>query len=97
MTNCFETIDLGKERLTEAIHPYDFICRPQILVKNVNNDYNDLIERFAKLTNIYGVLNATLNIHLHPIARDEKEAINIFLKTDLDSLLLENYFIKKIR
>ena len=95
MTNCLNTTNEGREKLSEAIHPYDFTCRPQILLPKKNKEYENLIKEFGKLTGIFGLLNTSLNVHGYPIVGDEKEAINVFKKTQLDGLLLENYFIEK--
>ena len=96
MTNCVHTKKLGKICLSEAIHNYDETCRPQILLKNINPDYEDLINSFGKITGIYGILNTSLNIHGYPIVGNEFEAINIFKKTNLDGLILRDYFVEKI-
>lgn len=96
MTNCVDTKKLGKICLSEAIHNYDETCRPQILLSNINPDYEDLINSFGKITGIYGILNTSLNIHGYPIVGDEFEAINIFKKTSLDGLILKDYFVEKI-
>ena len=52
MTNCVMTKKLGSQNLAAAIHPYDMTCRPHILSKNENKDYEKLIYEFGKLSGL---------------------------------------------
>ena len=95
MTNCVETSQLGKKNFSAALHPYDETCRPQIIKKGSNKDYEDLINNFSKLTGIHGLLNTSFNIHGAPIINDIDDAINVFIKTNLDALIVPGYIIVK--
>jgi len=50
---------------------------------------------FGKITGIYALLNTSFNLHGHPIVNSIDEAINIFIKSDLDALLLPKHLIIK--
>ena len=95
MTNCVETTKLGKRLLKAALHPYDETCRPQILRKGINPDYEDLINKFGKKSGVYGLLNTSFNIHGQPISNNIKDAVKVFVKTDLDALILPGCIIIK--
>lgn len=95
MTNCVQTTNLGQKMLSAAIHPYDKTCRPQILNKNDNILYENLIDEFGKLSGTYALLNTSFNLHGFPIIKDLNQAINILIKSNLDGLLLENCLILK--
>ncbi len=95
MTNCVQTTNLGQKKLSAAIHPYDKTCRPQILNKNDNILYENLIEEFGKLSGTYALLNTSFNLHGFPIIKDLNQALNILIKSNLDGLLLENCLILK--
>ena len=95
MTNCLETNKIGKEKFKAAIHPYDETCRPQIVYKNINKDYYNLINCFGKMTGTYGLLNTSFNIHGKPIVNSAKDAFEVFKKTNLDGLILPNCLILK--
>ena len=95
MTNCTETTNLGKSKIKAAIHPYDQTCRPHIISKNQNPDYEKLIEQFGRITGVYALLNTSFNLHGCPIVNTINEAIEIFKKSNLDGLLLEKYLILK--
>ena len=95
MTNCVETTKLGKKLLNSALHPYDGTCRPQILKKGNNPDYEDLIDKFGKKSGVYALLNTSFNIHGQPISNTIDDALKVFFKTDLDALILPGHIIIK--
>ena len=95
MTNCVLATNVGKTELVAALHPYDSTCRPHILTNHQNDSYNELIMEFGKITGIYALLNTSFNLHGHPIVNSIDEAINIFIKSDLDALLLPKHLIIK--
>ena len=95
MTICADTTNVGKNKLKAALHPYDLTCRPQILSSGINPGYEDLIEKFGKITNTYGVLNTSFNLHGMPIVNNANDALEVFLKTKLDCLILDKFFISK--
>ena len=95
MTNCVETTDEGSKKLKAALHPYDKTCRPQIITKNQNSKYEELINEFGKLSGVYALLNTSFNLHGYPIVNNLEQAKSIFINSNLDGLLLDNYFIMK--
>ena len=95
MTNCVESTKLGQKKLIAALHPYDMTCRPQILLKNINSEYENLIHEFGKKSGIYGLLNTSFNIHGKPLVNNFDDAIQVFKKTDLDALIINNYILIK--
>ena len=48
-----------------------------------------------KKTNIGALLNTSFNLHGYPIVLNAKDAIGVFLNSDLDALLLEDVYIEK--
>ena len=70
-------------------------CRPQILLKNINPEYENLINEFGKKSGIYGLLNTSFNIHGKPLVNNFDDAIQVFKKTDLDALIINNYILIK--
>ena len=95
MTNCVDTTNLGKIKLAAAIHPYDKTCRPQIIEKGENKDYEKLILEFGKISGTYALLNTSFNLHGFPIVNSLNNAINILKKSNLDGLLLSDCLIIK--
>jgi len=95
MTSCVNTKPKYIEKLKAALHPYDNTCRPQIVTKNDNLEYYNLIKKFGEKSNTYALLNTSFNLHGYPLVNNENDAIKVFEMTDLDGLILENYLIIK--
>ena len=91
----FQTTYEGRNDLIACVHQSDSSCRPQILEKNSNPKYYQLIEHFLEKSKIGGLLNTSLNLHGYPMVNDPKEAIWTFENSDLDYLQIENFLIKK--
>ena len=56
---------------------------------------SDLITEFEKNSGFGVILNTSFNINGKPILSTYKDAIHIFNNTQLDCLLLEDYYIRK--
>jgi carbamoyltransferase len=95
MTNACATTSVGAKKLSAAIHPYDESCRPQILKKQMNPSYWDLIHIFGDYTGTYALLNTSLNFHGKPIVGDVHEALQLLRDSNLDGMLLDNFLIYK--
>ena len=96
MTIGFETTKTGYKSMRAACHPADKSARPQMLKKSSNADLYDLILEFEKITGIGALLNTSFNLHGSPIVSNVIEAIDVFLRSGLNGLLLNNYLILKI-
>ena len=81
------------DKLPGVIHPADKSTRPQMLKKEDNPDYYNLIKEFEKITGLPVLLNTSFNLHGDAIVENSIQAINTFLKSDLDILILNNYTI----
>ncbi len=95
MTICTQTTKKGADLLQAGIHPYDETCRPQIVFKNQNEKYHQLIEEFGNLSGVYALLNTSFNLHGSPIVSSVKDALTVFLKSKLDILLVNEFVIFK--
>lgn len=76
-----------------AIVHVDNTSRPQAVFKETNPKYWGLIKEFEVLTGIPAILNTSFNVQ-EPIVCTPQEAINTFLKTTVDYLVLENFIVK---
>jgi len=95
MILAFDSTPLAKKELAAAMHPYDFTIRPQVVEKEANPRYYQIIKEFEKLTGIGGVLNTSFNLHGYPIVLGPREAIYVFENSGLEYLVLEDYLICK--
>lgn len=82
-----------KRALIPAVIHVDGTARPQTVSKKTNPYFWKLINYFKEITGVPVVLNTSFNVR-EPIVCTPKDAINTFLKTDVDFLALENVWIK---
>jgi len=81
--------------LTAASHPRDHTIRPQVVTKEANPGYHNLISHFESLTGRGVILNTSFNLHGEPIVYSAGDAVRVFLKSGLEYLALDNYLLKK--
>ncbi len=95
MMTTFDCTDMGADDLAAAVHPYDKTARAQILKKEDNSSYWDLIFKFSKLSGISGVLNTSFNLHGEPIVCTYQDALYTFERSGLVYMQVEDYLIEK--
>ncbi len=81
-----------KKALIPAVVHIDGTGRLQTVSKKMNPRYYRLIEEFYKLTGIPIVLNTSFNEN-EPIVNTPEDAINCFIRTKMDVLVIENFYI----
>ena len=91
----FDSTLLGREHLPAAMHPYDSTIRPQIVTKDYNPDYYELIEEFSKLTGTGAILNTSFNLHGEPNVLTPEDALHTLENSDLKYLAAGNYLFEK--
>tara|TARA_B100000575_G_C23139044_1_gene662410 strand:- start:2755 stop:4527 length:1773 start_codon:yes stop_codon:yes gene_type:complete len=86
-----------KENMREKIPSVDHFGtgRLQAVSKKSSPIYYALIKSFYELTGVPVIMNTSFNIRGEPIVNTPNEAIDTFLKTDIDVLVCENYIIEK--
>lgn len=95
MTMAFDSTELAKVELKGAIHPYDHTVRPQIVEKERNPGYYNLIKAFEKKTGIGGVLNTSFNLHGDAIVLSPEDAVYTMDNSSLDLLLFNDIILLK--
>jgi carbamoyltransferase len=95
MSIAFESTDLARDHLKSAIHPYDYTVRPQILSKDQNLKYFELIQEFENITGIGAILNTSFNLHGEPVVNNPADALKTFSNSKIDVLLIGNVLIKR--
>ncbi len=83
-----------KVNLVPAIVHEDGTGRLQTVKKEDNLFFYNLIQSFYKISNVPIILNTSFNEN-EPIVNTPKEAIECFLRTKLDLLILENFLISR--
>tara|TARA_B100000427_G_scaffold140520_1_gene116907 strand:+ start:19856 stop:21607 length:1752 start_codon:yes stop_codon:yes gene_type:complete len=85
----------GKRQEIPAVTHVDGSGRLQTVSKSTNSRYHALISAFNDLTNVPLVLNTSFNEN-EPIVCMPKEALECFLRTKMDVLVLNDFYIERI-
>lgn len=83
-----------KQAAIPAVTHVDGTGRLQSVDKDVSARYYNLIEAFYKKTGVPILLNTSFNEN-EPIVNSPEEALNCFLRTSMDMLVLENIVIER--
>tara|TARA_R110002096_G_scaffold16898_2_gene57710 strand:- start:41304 stop:43070 length:1767 start_codon:yes stop_codon:yes gene_type:complete len=95
MMHTFDTTELRSE-MRGATHPYDGTARAQVVCKEINPGYHDILTRFAEKKNKGVILNTSFNLHGFPIVMGATDALYVADHSDIRYLLLPGYLaIKK--
>lgn len=78
-----------------ALHPYDFTGRPQSVRKEQNPNFHRLLTHYKKLTGESLILNTSYNLHGYPMVRTIEQVLDVFSKSSLKYLAVEEYLLQK--
>ena len=84
-----------KRELVPAIVHVDGTARVQTVHANRTPAFHALLEAFHRRTGVPVLLNTSFNLRGEPIVESPTEAVDTFLRTDLDALVLENDILLK--
>ncbi len=69
--------------------------RLQTVRRSLNPRYYDLIQRFGQATGVPVLLNTSFNLRGEPIVTSPRNAFNTFVGSDIDTLVLGNFVVRK--
>jgi len=78
-----------------AITHVDGTGRLQTVFKEQSPRYYRLIERFGQATGVPVLLNTSFNLRGEPIVTTPANAFNTFSKSEMDTLVLDNFIVDK--
>jgi len=78
-----------------AITHVDYSARIQTVHKDTNPLYHALISKFKDLTSCPLLVNTSFNVRGEPIVCTPTDAFKCFMNTELDVLVINNYFLVK--
>ena len=93
MITVIEVAEEYKSKIPAVVH-VDGTARPQMVSRETNPRYWNLINEFKKLTGIPMLLNTSFNVQ-EPIVCTPKDAINTFQNSNFDALVLENNLVER--
>nr|WP_246265982.1 carbamoyltransferase [Aromatoleum diolicum] len=94
MTFTFEVAEEWKTRVPEVVHE-DGTSRAQVLKREFNPRYYDLMLELERLTGNGVVLNTSLNRRGEPMICSPTDALNMFFGSDLQYLVMEDVLVVK--
>ncbi|MBW1699630.1 MAG: hypothetical protein JRK26_22875 [Deltaproteobacteria bacterium] len=94
MITSFYVHPAKRDKIPAVVH-VDGTVRPQMVKREINPLYWDVINEFGKLTGEYIILNTSFNIKGEPIINTPREALRCFYDSGLDALFLRNYLLMK--
>jgi carbamoyltransferase len=83
------------KKLIPAVVHVDGTARVQTVTRSSNPIYYDLIKAFEEITGIPVILNTSFNIAGDPIVETPLDALQSFLNTKIDFLVLHRYLVWK--
>jgi carbamoyltransferase len=89
-----ENVIEEKKKYIPAVTHVDGTGRVQIVNRNLNDKFYNLIFEFFKKTKVPILLNTSFNEN-EPIIRTPQEAIDCFIRTKMDLLIIENFIIER--
>ena len=92
--NYWDKLYTKRSKLQSITH-VDFSARIQSVAKKTNYKYWTLINEFKKLTGFGVLINTSFNVRGEPIVNTPEEAFKCFMNTEMDYLVIGNYFYSK--
>jgi carbamoyltransferase len=93
MTLNFDFLPEQTKKVPAVVH-VDGSARVQTVHKNTNPEYYKLIQEYEKLSGIPILLNTSFNYRGEPIVCTPENAVNSFLKMNLDYLVIGSFVVK---
>ena len=73
----------------------DKTARPQIIRKNVNPKFYNILKNYLIKTNELAIINTSFNKHEEPIVESVYDALSALNDKTINTLIFENYLIKR--
>jgi carbamoyltransferase len=96
MTITFHCTPWMARHMAGVVH-LDNTARPQLVRRETNPQYYDIIRAFRDRTDLPGIINTSFNMHEEPIVCTADDAMRAFLDGNLDYLALGGHLIRHPR
>ena len=95
MVETFDSTPLAQTDLIAGMHQADKTTRPQVLRESWNPGAFRILDICERETGRGGLLNTSANITSEPIVHGAKEALSMFVRSDLKHLVLGDFLLNK--
>ena len=89
-----QATEKAKEEIPATVH-VDDSCRVQTVTPDSNPRFYALLKAFYEKSGCPVLLNTSFNVKGQPIVNTPKQAIDCFLGTNIDCLVVGVYFVEK--
>ncbi len=89
-----EKLNIKRSEIPAVTH-VDYSARIQSVHKETNPRYHKLISLFKEKTSCPVIVNTSFNVRGEPIVSSPTDAFQCFMGTDLDILVIENFYLIK--
>ena len=96
MTITFDIAESWRKRIPEVVHA-DGTARPQVVHPDTNPRYHALLEQLGRISDTPVVLNTSLNLRGEPIVCTPTDAVNLFARSGLQYMVMEDLLVSKRR
>ena len=96
MTITFDTTERCRQEAPAVVH-VDGTARPQIIRREINPEYYDILTEYNRLTGRSILVNTSYNMHEEPIVCTADEAVEAFFASGIDSLVVGPYLVDNPR
>ncbi|MEM4247857.1 MAG: carbamoyltransferase C-terminal domain-containing protein [Candidatus Nanoarchaeia archaeon] len=83
------------DKIIAGVHQADKTARAQTVNPRIYPEFYDIISRFYATTGIPAVLNTSFNLHGFPIVLGASDAVDVYLNSELDYLIVGNWLISR--
>lgn len=83
------------DKIIAGVHQADKTARAQTVNPRIYPEFYDIISRFYAATGIPAVLNTSFNLHGFPIVLGACDAVDVYLNSELDYLIVGNWLITR--
>jgi len=94
MTSICKAKPEAAAKIPACVH-VDGSSRAQVVTKDASPQLHDILERFKARTGLPVLLNTSLNVNNEPIIASEVEAINFFLATPVEIMVIGDVLIER--
>jgi len=96
MTVTFDCTDFMKRTCPAAVH-VDGTARPQLIRREVNPGYYDILAAHERLSGSPSLINTSFNMHEEPIVCSPEDALRAFLDGRIDGLVMGPFYVPNPR
>ncbi len=83
------------DKFLAGIHQSDKTARAQIIDREIYPDFHDIVSKFHAKSGIPAVLNTSFNLHGFPIVLGACDAVDVFLNSELDVLVIDDHVVTR--